>query len=63
MTTRVQKATGMVFTNYQGLTHKQMENFKKAIKPLNADYVVGFKKIAVAFFENCIEGGLFLDMN
>jgi large subunit ribosomal protein L10 len=39
-TEKVQKATGMVFTNYKGLTHQQLEGFKKAIKPLEAEYVV-----------------------
>ena len=34
------KAKAIVFTNYQGLTHKQLEVFKKAIKPLESDYVV-----------------------
>lgn len=34
------KAKGLVFTNYQGLTHKQLEELKKAIKPLDADYEI-----------------------
>jgi large subunit ribosomal protein L10 len=34
------KAKAVVFTNYQGITHKQLESFKKAIKPLQAEYVV-----------------------
>ena len=34
------KAKAVVFTNYQGITHKQLEGFKKAIKPLQAEYVV-----------------------
>jgi large subunit ribosomal protein L10 len=34
------KAKAVVFTNYQGLTHKQIEELKKAIKPLEAEYVV-----------------------
>lgn len=34
------KAKAVVFTNYQGLTHKQIEGIKKAIKPLEAEYVV-----------------------
>jgi large subunit ribosomal protein L10 len=37
---KVQKSKGMVFTNYQGLTHKQIETFKKTIKTMEADYVV-----------------------
>ncbi len=39
-TEKVQKAKGMVFTNYKGLTHQQLEGFKRAIKPLEAEYVV-----------------------
>src|SRR3972149_8929786 len=34
------KSKAIVFTNYQGLTHKQIEGLKKAIKPLEAEYVV-----------------------
>lgn len=40
VTAKVQKAKGMVFTNYQGLTHQQMEGFKKHIRSLDAEYVV-----------------------
>jgi len=37
---KVAKAKGLIFTNYQGLTHVQLEKLKKAIKPLQADLVV-----------------------
>ena len=37
---KASKAKALVFTNYQGLTHKQMEGLKRAIKPLEAEYVV-----------------------
>jgi large subunit ribosomal protein L10 len=37
---RVGKAKGLVFTNYQGLTHKQIETLKKAIKPFEADFSI-----------------------
>lgn len=40
VTAKVEKSKSMVFTNYQGLTHQQIEGFKKHIKPLDADYVV-----------------------
>jgi large subunit ribosomal protein L10 len=33
------RAKGMVFTSYQGLTHKQLESLKKAVKVLDADFV------------------------
>lgn len=34
------KATALVFTNYQGLTHKQLESLKKNLKPVDAELVV-----------------------
>lgn len=34
------KAKAMVFTNYQGLTHKQIEALKKGIKAADAEFVV-----------------------
>jgi large subunit ribosomal protein L10 len=37
---KMQKAKTIVFTNYQGLTHKQLEEFKKQIKTMDSDYVV-----------------------
>ncbi len=36
---KVEKAQGLVFTNYQGLTHQQIESLKKALKSLDAEYV------------------------
>jgi large subunit ribosomal protein L10 len=36
---KIEKAKGMVFTNYQGLTHQQIESFKKALKVQDAEYV------------------------
>ncbi len=35
---KVGKAKAMVFTNFSGLTHKQLEEFKKEIKKLDADF-------------------------
>jgi large subunit ribosomal protein L10 len=43
MTSLVEKmksAKAIVFTNYQGLTHRQLEDFKKQIKTMDSDYVV-----------------------
>ncbi len=37
---KIASAKAIVFTNYQGLTHKQIERLKKAIKPLKAEFVV-----------------------
>lgn len=36
---KVDKAKAMVFTNYQGLTHKQLETFKKEIRKSDAQFV------------------------
>lgn len=36
---KVAKAKSMVFTNYQGLTHLQLERIKKTAKKLEAEYV------------------------
>jgi large subunit ribosomal protein L10 len=37
---KIGKSKAIVFTNYQGLTHKQLEGLKKAIKPMQAEFVV-----------------------
>src|SRR3989344_6079820 len=37
---KVAKAKAMVFTNYQGMTHRQIEDLKKALKIVNAELVV-----------------------
>jgi len=58
------KAKAIVFTNYQGLTHKQIEGFKRAIKPLKAEYVVAKNSLlTIALNENNIklEEGKILD--
>ena len=34
------RAKALVFTNYQGLTHQQLEQLKKALKSANAELVV-----------------------
>lgn len=36
---KVGRAKSMVFTNYQGLTHKQLEELKKVMKSVDADFV------------------------
>lgn len=36
---KVEKAKGIIFTDYQGLTHQQIEGLKKSLKTLNAEYV------------------------
>lgn len=51
-TEKVKKAKGMVFTNYQGLTHRQLESLKKAVKKLEADYVVTKNRLLIRALES-----------
>lgn len=37
---KVGRAKALVFTNYQGMTHKQLEDLKKGLKDANAELVV-----------------------
>jgi large subunit ribosomal protein L10 len=37
---KIEKAKALIFTNYQGLTHIQIESLKKKIKPLEAEVAV-----------------------
>lgn len=34
---KIEKSKGIVFANYQGLTHQQLETFKKGLKKANAE--------------------------
>ena len=45
------KAKALVFTNYEGLTHKQLEGFKRAIKPLESDYVIAKNTLVLRSLE------------
>jgi len=36
---KVEKSKGMVFANYQGLTHHQLEALKRALKKVDAEFV------------------------
>jgi len=40
LNTKIAKSKAIIFTNYTGVTHKQLEALKKAIKPMDAEYVV-----------------------
>ncbi len=49
---KVKKAKAFVFTNYQGLNHQQIEGLKKAVKKLNAEYVVTKNTLMLRALEN-----------
>ncbi len=48
---KVSKAKALVFTNYQGLTHKQLEGLKKGIKPLDGEFVVAKNTLVLRALE------------
>ena len=53
---KLAKAKAIIFTNYQGITHKQLETLKKAIKPLDAEYVIAKNSLVLrALDENKIK--------
>jgi large subunit ribosomal protein L10 len=39
LTEKVGKSTGMVFANYQGLTHQQLEKLKRNLKKADSEFV------------------------
>jgi len=51
---KVEKSKGMVFTNYQGLTHKQLETLKRAMRKIEAEYVASKNTL----FLRALEGKL-----
>ena len=56
LTEKFGRAKAIVFTNYQGITHKQLEGFKRAIKPLQAEYVIAKNSLlTLALEENKIK--------
>lgn len=52
---KVVKAKGFVFTSYQGLTHKQLEDLKKAVKPLQADFVATKNRLLLKAMEGKVK--------
>ena len=48
---KIAKSKAIVFTNYQGLTHKQLEKLKKTIKPFNAEFVVAKNSLVLRALE------------
>lgn len=37
---RVDKSTGLVFADYQGLTHQQLEGLKRALKKIDGEFII-----------------------
>ena len=49
---KVIKAKGMVFTNYQGLTHKQLEGLKRSAKTVDADFIAAKNTLLLLALEH-----------
>ena len=52
---KVDKAKGIVFANYQGLTHQQLENLKKALKKANAEFVASKNTLFLRSLEGKVD--------
>ena len=52
---KVNRAKGFVFTGYQGLTHKQLEGLKKAVKAFDADFVATKNRLILKAMEGRVK--------
>ena len=55
LTEKVEKSKGMVFTNYQGLTHHQLEALKRAVKKLDAEFVATKNSLVLRSLEGKVD--------
>lgn len=54
-TEKVEKAKGIVFANYQGLTHLQLEGIKKAMKKMDAEFVAAKNTLLLRALEGKVD--------
>jgi large subunit ribosomal protein L10 len=52
---KVEKSQAMVFANYQGLTHQQLEGLKKNLKKVDAEFVAAKNTILLRALEGKID--------
>lgn len=52
---KVEKSHAMVFSNYQGLTHQQLETLKKSLKKVDAEFVAAKNTILLRALEGKID--------
>jgi large subunit ribosomal protein L10 len=53
---KIARSKAIVFTNFEKMTHKQLETLKKAIKPMEAEYVIAKNSLVLrALAENKIK--------
>ena len=55
LTEKVEKAKAMVFTNYQGLTHHQLEALKRAMKKIEAEFVATKNSLLLRSLGNLVK--------
>ena len=61
---KIGRSKAIIFTNFEKVTHKQLETLKRAIKPMDAEYIVAKNSLVLrALEENKIklEGEELLD--
>lgn len=46
------KSKAVVFTNYERLTHKQLEGLKRAIKPMQAEFIIAKNSLVLRALDN-----------
>src|SRR5215204_3448570 len=54
-TKKVEKAKGIVFANYQGLTHLQLEALKKVLKKEEAEFVAAKNTLLLRALEGKVD--------
>ena len=48
---KIGRSKAIIFTNFEKVTHKQLESLKKAIKPMDAEYVVAKNSLVLRALE------------
>jgi large subunit ribosomal protein L10 len=54
---KIDKAQGIVFANYQGLTHQQLETLKKTVKKFEAEFVAAKNTLLLRSLEGKVDLG------
>lgn len=48
---KIGRSKAIIFTNFEKVTHKQLESLKKAIKPMEAEYIVAKNSLVLRALE------------
>ncbi len=52
---KIDKSKGIVFANYQGLTHQQLETLKKALKKIDAEFFAAKNTLLLRSLKNKVD--------